>query len=270
MVDQFLRPGTLSEAVELKHMYGEKSLYFAGGTEINSTGRTGRKIHAISIESLGLDRIEKIKQELYIGSAATIQQLIDSKPVPAIIKTASYFMVNRNIRNMATAGGNIGANKSCSTLIPVLTALKALLRISSSGGESYTDIYEYINKSRDDLITNIIIPDQKHRITGVRRFSRTANDISILSTAVSFEKDRGAIKNPCIAIGGVSRHVVRLFKLEEILDGNSLPGKPEIETLVRKHINPTDDIRGSAGFKNYLAGIMIADCIHSSFNREEK
>ena len=44
---------------------------------------------------------------------------------------AALSMVNRNTRNRATLGGNLGADKSCSSLIPILIALGADGRASS-------------------------------------------------------------------------------------------------------------------------------------------
>ncbi len=269
MIDQFFKPTTVNEAIELKSRFKDTALFFAGGTEINSMDCSSQKNQAISIELLGLDRIEKKQQGLIIGCGVTLQQLIDSELIPVIIKTASNYMINRNIRNMATIGGNIGVNKSCSNFIPVLIALKAKLKIVSPRGERLIDIFEYINNTKNDLITQIIIPDQKQRRISIKRFTRTANDLSILSAAVSFTKNSEKLSDVCVAVGGVSKNVVRLTKLEETLNGSSLPDKQDLEARVRTLINPIDDIRGSAIFKSYLAGVMVADCIHSAFSGED-
>ncbi len=275
MIDQFFKPATVNEAIELKSRFKDKALFFAGGTEINSTNQSIQKMKAVSIELLGLDRIAKEQKGLMIGCTVTLQKLIDSEQVPEIIKTASKYMVNRNIRNMATIGGNIAANKSCSNLIPVLIVLKAQLKVVSSTGENLVDIFEYINNAKNDLIMQIIIPDQKQRRISIRRFARTANDLSILSAAVSFTintgntGNTGKISDPCVAVGGVSKNVVRLTKLEETLSGSSLPDKQGLEAQVGTEINPMDDTRGSAAFKRYLAGVMVADCIHSAFSGED-
>jgi putative selenate reductase FAD-binding subunit len=271
MIVQFFKPETVEEAVKIKNELKDQALYFAGGTEINSRLPEDVNKKAVCTELLGLDKINKTETEISIGSAVTMQDLINSGLVPEILKKASKYMVNRNIRNMATIGGNICTNKSCSTLIPVLIALNAKLKTAAPGGENITDVFKYSSGEKDDLITEIIIPVQNHRTTEINRFTRTSNDLSIINTAVSFEKSGKGLKETVIALGGVDKHVVRLTQTEEMLDSSSgLPEKKAIENEVIKSIKPIDDLRGSAGFKSYLAGVMVADCIYSAYEKEGK
>lgn len=270
MIDKFFKPVTIAEAVKLKDEFNNSAIYFAGGTEINQVDNSIQNKQAISIELLGLNKIEKKQQEIIIGSAVTLQQLIDSELIPEFIKTASKYMTNRNIRNMATIGGNIAVNRSCSNLIPILITLKAKLKISSQGGEKLLDIFDYINSKQDELIIHIIIPNQKQRAIALNRFTRSANDLAILNVAVGFTQKSKKISDICVAVGGIDKHVVRLWKLEETLNNNNLPSKEDLETLMQKQINPIDDIRGSAKFKTHLAVVMVSDCFYSAFNMEGK
>ncbi len=50
-----------------------------------------------------------------------------SKDLYEVLKKAAGFIASRNIRNMATLGGNIAANRPDSYIIPCLMALKAEL-----------------------------------------------------------------------------------------------------------------------------------------------
>ncbi|MGL1893437.1 MAG: FAD binding domain-containing protein [Spirochaetaceae bacterium] len=270
MIEQFFKATTISEAVKLKDKFKDTALFFAGGTEINSTDHNIQKKQAISLELLGLNKIEMKQQELIIGSAVTLQQLIDSEIVPISVKTASKYMTNRNIRNMATIGGNIGVNRSCSNLIPILISLKAKLKVSLPNGEKLIDIIDFINSTEDELILFIVIPNQKQRLTALDHFTRTANDIAILNVAVSFTKKSEKLSGIIVAVGGVDKHVVRLRGLEDILNGDNLPSKEDLEALIQKQINPIDDIRGSAKFKTHLTGVMVCDCFYSAYNLEGK
>ena len=270
MIETFYKPGSITEAVEIKGKHREDALYFAGGTQINSTATAVKNLKVISIELLGLDSIETKDKETIIGSAVTLQELIDSDLVPESLKIASRNVMNRNIRNMATIGGNIGSNKSCSSLIPVLVALNAKLKIAVTGKEKTLSIYDYISNQKDELLLNIILPEQNQKITALKQFTRTANDLAILNVAVSFSKESDIVTDLCIAVGGVSKNVIRLTKLENELNNNSLPSKENLEKLVQKQVNPIDDLRGSANYKRHLTGVLVSDSLYSAYNQEEK
>jgi probable selenate reductase FAD-binding subunit len=270
MITQFFKPETAEEAVKLKNKFKKNGVFYAGGTEINSLEFMYPQTQAICTGFPGMSRIEKSGSEIYIGASVTMQELIDSALIPEILKKASKYMVNRNIRNMATIGGNIGANRSYSNLIPSLIALKAHLKIFTTGGENITDIYKYTGSDEDDLITDIIIPDQSNRAVEAEQFTRTSNDLPVIGAAVSFEISGSVLKDVRIALGGVDRHIIRLIKVEEMLEGAGLPDKKTIEENVRKNISPRDNIRGSAEYKSYLAGAMTADCIYSAYKKECK
>jgi len=270
MIEKFFKPETITEAVELKDKFKNEALFFAGGTEINSADHPTEQKKVISTELLGLETINKSGKDIIIGSSVTMQELIDSELIPESLKTASKYMTNRNIRNMATIGGNIGVNRSCSILLPVLIALKAKLKVTSSSGEDLVNIYSYIEENRDDLILEVILPDSSDRLTDLNRFTRSSNDLAILNIGVSLIYKSEKIEDIIIAIGGVDKHVIRLTNVEEALNGRILPKKEELEELIKKQINPIDDIRGSVAFKTYLTGVMVTDCIYSAFDKEEK
>ena len=99
---------------------------------------------------------------------------------------------------------------------------------------------------------------------GIRKFSRTANDISIITAAVTFNIQNVKLSNVRVAVGGVGKHVVRLAELENKLEGNKLLAPTEIEDTVKNIVAPVKDIRGGVQFKNYMAGVLISDCIYNA------
>jgi putative selenate reductase FAD-binding subunit len=219
MIQEFFKPQTMAEAVELKEKLKDGAVFMAGGTDVNCTASKYEIEKVIGIEQLKLNRISKTDEALSIGAGVTIQELIDSPKIPDQLTIAAGHFVNRNIRNIATVGGNIAITISSKNL-----------------AKKY----------------------------GIRKFSRTANDISIITAAATFSIQHEKLSNVRVAVGGVSRHVVRLTELESKLDGNKLPARTEIEDTVKKTVSPLKDIRGGVQFKKYLAGVLISDCIYNA------
>ena len=263
MIQQFFKPQTMVEAVELKDKYRDEAVFMAGGTDVNCAHSKYEIEKVIGIEQLKLNRISKTDEALSIYAGVTIHELIDSPQVPDQLTIAAEHFVNRNIRNMATIGGSIASNNSISNLIPILVALDAELRLA--GSEPSVSVFDYITQEMSRLIESIRISSENlTKKYGLRKFSRTANDISIITAAVTFNIQHEKLSNVIIAVGGVSRHVVRLTELESKLEGNELPARTEIENTVKKTVSPLKDIRGGVQFKKYLAGVLVSDCIHNA------
>ena len=262
MIQQFFKPQTMAEAVALKDKHKDEAVFMAGGTDVNCRDTAGAVSMVIGIEQLKLNKISKSEEALSIGAGVTIQELIDSPKIPDQLTIAAAHFVNRNIRNIATIGGNIASNHTTSNLIPILIALDAELKLA--GSEPSVSVYDYVSREMGRLIERITISsDNLKKPYGLRRFSHTANDISIITTAVSFNIQQDKLSNVIIAVGGVSKHAVRLTELEKKLEGNQLPARPEIEDTVKKTVSPLKDIRGGIQFKKYLAGVLVSDCIYN-------
>jgi len=266
MIKEFFKPQTIAEAVELKEQFKDEAVFIAGGTGVNCLDSKYEIEKVIGIEQLELSEISKTHSELSIGAGVTIQELIDSPKIPDQLTTAARHFINRNIRNIATIGGNIAANKSTSNLIPILVALDAELKIG--GSATPVPVYKYVTQEMTLLIEDVIIPSGNlAKKYGLQKFSRSANDISIITAAITFNIQNEKLSNVRVAVGGVGKHVIRLTELENKLVGNKLLAPTEIEDTVKNIVAPVKDIRGGVQFKKYMAGVLISDCIHNAYDR---
>ena len=263
MIQEFFKPQTVAEAVTLKEKYRDEAVFMAGGTDVNCRDASSAVEKVIGIEQLALNAISETDKAVLIGAGVTIQDLIDSPKVPEQLSKAAGHFVNRNIRNMATIGGNIASNNSTSNLIPILVALDAELKLA--GSDTPVSVYEYITREMSRLIESIrILSENLEKPYGIRKFSHTANDISVIVAAVTLNIRNEIVSNVRVAAGGVSKHVMRLKELENKLEGNKLPAGTEIEDTVNKAVSPLKDIRGGVRFKKYLAGVLVSDCIYDA------
>ena len=269
MIQEFFKPQTIAEAVKIKEKFKEDAVFMAGGTDVNCRDSAYEIEKVIGIEQLKLNKISKTQKKLSIGAGVTIQELIDSPKIPEQLKTAAGHFVNRNIRNMATIGGNIASNHSTANLLPILVALDAELKIG--GSIEMVPVYEYVSQGMSRLIEGIMTSSKSlAKKYGLRKFSHTANDVSIITVAVTFNIQNEKLSDVRVAVGGVSKHVVRLTELENELESNTLPATREIEDTVKKIVAPVEDIRGGIDFKKYVAGVLVSDCIHSAHDRGER
>ncbi|MBP7653027.1 FAD binding domain-containing protein [Candidatus Dependentiae bacterium] len=265
MILEFYKPQSIEEAVKFKNSSNQKNYFIGGGTELNSLIFRNSDFNVISIENLGFDKLIAKNDYIEIGSSVTIQNLIESEISPLLLKSAAKQIVNRNIRNIATIGGNIGSNKSCSNLLPGLICLDANLTIATASGKSDIPVLEYISKEINDLIIKINVPKKNlNRKFALKNYTRNSTDISIITSSVSLFLKNEVIESPIIAVGGVGKHIIRLTSIENLISQKKLPEKSEIENEIKKCINPISDFRGSSEFKKHIAAVFTADCLYKS------
>lgn len=276
MINEFYKPNDLEEAVKLRQN-NEKCAYISGGTEINSSGwRCGYNTDGvvntlISTVQLPLRQIEKNDSCLSIGANITIQEIIEHNDTPALLKESASQFANRNIRNIATIGGNIASNKSCSNLIPALLVLDANVVVVNESEKKSVSLLEYISQQNHrDLIISIEIPVECYsRLFSTRKYSRTVNDISIISVAVTFKQNNNNFEKPLFAVGGVAPTVIRLTELEKKLDGVMIPERDVLENMIKTYLTPKSDIRGTADFKRHVAAALLSRSIYDAAGRND-
>jgi len=139
MIQEFLIATDTEDALRLKRNK-VKSVWYAGGTEINRLNSTVDANCAISLAKLGLDTITDEGSFLRIGSMVTLQQLVASPLVPRWLKEAALTCGSFTRRNMATIGGNLALMSDHSYLAPALLASRCrLLTANLTEGGAYSE-----------------------------------------------------------------------------------------------------------------------------------
>ena len=256
MIHDFFKPASVEEALSLKNTHIE-SLYLGGGTEINYAGSSQKNECAISLEKLDLNTIRQDGTGLILGASVTLQELIDSSLVPEELQNAARHMYFRNIRNMATLGGNIGANRTDSALIPCLIALAAELHTAEDGRVS---VEEYLSGDNQALILSVCIPGLKGKCR-VKKISKSSGSPSIVTVAVRIDGSWGKIRDAVIAVGGLAPKVIRLSSIEEELKSGMLTEKDDLQNAISDTVSPQTDVLGSVSYKKYICGVTVADCV---------
>lgn len=280
MVKTYFRPKNAREALDL--LAREKNaVLLAGGTYLMTSQFAERPMAAIAISGIAPRGIERRGDTIAIGAGATFQDIVDSALLPEALRRAALGMADRNIRNRATAGGNIGADKSCASLVPFFLAAEArydrfeaqpisaadwqqTAHQAAGGAATQTGPAEDegpLSAAGRGFIARIEFEAPPARRFAYGKYSRTSCDLALLTCAVSAEMEGPAPRNLRIAMGGLSPHARRFPELETLFEGRGLPSKAEIEATAAPLFSPMDDFRGSASFKRLRAAVLLADAL---------
>jgi len=309
MITRFVRPASAQEALRIQKETAN-AVFIAGGTHLLSSAFRDRPMAAVSVEGLLPREIRASAELLSIGALATLQELVDSGaadgvgesvaapgggsaaaaafpsaargaspaaetagPELALLRDAASSMGSRNLRNRATVGGNVAANKASACLAPALLALDA--RLLLAGGTRRT-VADYL-AAPGALIEAVEVPLVRGRAAAYRRWARTESDISGVAVAVTLRLSEGVAAEVRIAATGVRAQTVgsaaaasglaaapgaaRLTAVEALFEGRSLPTRTEIERAVLPLLDAAGDIRASAAYRRLRAAQLIADAL---------
>jgi len=257
MIQNYYKASDEADALALKRSH-PRALFLAGGTQINRESLYWKMPESvIDIRDALSKTIVNKGREVVIGAMATLQDVADNKAVPSALRDAAMFIPTRSIRNQASIGGNIGAARSDSYIIPTLIVLSAILSTS----QDRLQIEEYLDQGSSELIYDIHIPKLPLSVVAVKE-SRSHIAPPVVSAAVSLRRSDSKSLSARIALGCVASKILRLREVERGLESNDLRTREDIERAVKIAIKPKSDILGSAEYKAYINSVVVADAVY--------
>jgi carbon-monoxide dehydrogenase medium subunit len=285
MVQEYLRPRSIEEAISFYKRFGEKARYIAGGTDLmlKIMDRQLNPAYLISLKCIpGLDQIEYESGELRIGALTTHRKLELS---PVIQK---YFPVLRDavenigsvqVRNVATIGGNIvNAAPSADGATPLIV-LMAKVRMIGVKGSRTIDLEDFFVGpgqtllEHGEILYEFIIPKLQPRTAAAywKHTRRAAMELPILSVAVSISlaEDMQTCVEARIGLGVMAPTPVRAKNAEKLLKGKKLDeqvlkyaGKAAAEES-----RPRDTARGEAWYRREVVEVLIPRVVNICVKR---
>lgn len=243
MITAYHRPTTLEEALSLLSQPNRVPL---GGGTLLSHG-TSDPVEVVDLQALGLDQIARKGNDLEIGAAATLQDLVESGDCPAALKAALRLEAPLNVRNGATAAGTLVAADGRSPFATCLLALDAKL-VLHSGKQQITGIGEYLSLRPRGLITAVMIP--LNSSLSFEQVARTPSDKPIVSVAAA-KWPSGRTR---MAVGGFGRSP------SLAMDGTEFEG---LESAARNACHESGDEFASAEYRMEAAATLAKRCLES-------
>ncbi len=269
MIEHFHRPRTVREALSIMRKFPGRAAFLAGGTYLNSSDSGLSPEHCVSLADLPLDRVEPKPGLVAIGALCTLERLIEDRRVPRALQRAIAQVMSRNIRNAATLGGHLASDLPYSDVIPMLVALEAKVALAGPRGVRTMPVAEYVQAPPAGLITRILVPrpDRRRRAACVNARG-SANGRSTVSVAVSLTLAKDVVRDPIVAVGGVTPRVVRLAAVEARLAGRPLPAPEELPARVSRAVRPGASPFASPTFRKYQAGVVVAQALAAACRQE--
>lgn len=266
---------SLGEVFEIIKSLEGAVKFAAGGSDLVVGIKKGGARYSDLIDLSRIPELRKLEfgnKGAVIGSAVPLSDIEDhpetSMMLPALAE-ALGLMASRQVKSIATLGGNIGNASPVADTVPVLWAMGAELIVASSSGErrvaldSFYKGYKKIDLMPGEVIREIFIPKMAagSAVSFEKISKRRHLDIAGANSALVVKKsaDGLRIESARLVIGGCGPVVIEAVSATACMAGKEpsadLAAKAAKEAAVE--IRPISDARGSADYRHALVEAMI-------------
>ena len=247
-IREYARPATLEEAWQLNQKKANRVL---GGMiwlkmENINVGT------AIDLSGLGLDTIEETEGSFSIGAMVTLRQLEEHAGLAAYthgaVKEALRHIVGVQLRNLATVGGSIYSRFGFSDVLTLFMAMDCSVELYKGG---IISLQEYAERPYDrDILVGVLVPKENARFV-YQSVRNSQTDFPVLTCAAA--KTAGGFR---VAIGARPGKAV-LYTLQPNAAETPELTAARFAAEVRANIRTESNMRGSAEYRNHLAGVLV-------------
>lgn len=232
-VEEYWRPGTIDEALEL--LAANQSKVLSGGTDL-VLDLQKKELPGRIVDIGGLRELQQIREtedKIFMGSGVTFTQVERSSIIQRSCRAlaeAAGLVGSPQIRNQGTIGGNIANASPAADTVPPIVAMDGEALVASTRGErvvKVTDLLKGMGKTDlapDELILEISfhkIPNFKSAFAKLGR--RNALAISRISAALGVSIDeKGVVREARAALGAVAPNPFRSGVIENALLGKKI------------------------------------------------
>jgi len=239
----------------------------AGATDLFVVGNISRTYFKNYLDITFIPELSKIefdKQKLIIGAATTLEAIRTSslvkKHLPILVSVVSQ-MASKQIRNIASIGGNIGNASPVGDCATSLIGLNARLILFGQDGQREVSIDQFYKGYKETVLKNhefikeVVIPIQDKGFYSFEKSSkRKTLDISSVCSFCYIEHKSGMMNVSRFAFGGVAPYPKLALSIALELRNKNIENI-EIEKIARQvenEFSPISDIRGSVDYRQIL------------------
>jgi carbon-monoxide dehydrogenase medium subunit len=206
---------------------------------------------------------------LRLGALASIND-VERHPLVRerypVLAEACHVVANIRIRNLATIGGNLAHADYQSDPPAALIALGAALEIEGPAGAREVALADFLLGAYEtalkpsELVRAVLLPAPVEGWIGayLKFTTRSSEDRPAVGMTALLQVDGDRCADVRLVVGAVSTVPLRLVAAEDALRGK-VPSAglfAEVGRLVEQTVEAIDDLRGSARYKQRVAGVL--------------
>ncbi|MDQ6779708.1 MAG: FAD binding domain-containing protein [Candidatus Eremiobacteraeota bacterium] len=275
----YFEPNFVDEALVLLDRFGTGARLLAGGTRLGPALRGGSDETSALINLKRIDAMQGIEPaaaHLRIGALTTAAQLARDPHVrkhARVLADAAASLGARQLRSVATLGGNVCCGDPLSDLSAALLACDARCEVATlSEGPALVALEQLVARSAPlaagELLTAVEIPVVADaRFSYQKMLTRRAFELAVVAVAVRLTLQGDRIADARIALAGAGEVTLRALNAEAALRAAAptaamISGAARIAAIA--DARPQDDARASARYRRQLVDVLTQRALHAA------
>lgn len=279
---QYFEPNFVNEALVVLERFGPRAKALAGGTRLGPSLRedAGDVIALVNLKriaSLSATSIENGR--LRIGALVTAAELAHSQSVAAaapLLSNAAASMGSRQLRTLASIGGNICSGDAASDLTTALLASDASCVLAAlNHGERRLPLSDVLVPggticAPGELLVAIEIPRNDGRTAYEKMTTRRGFEMALVAAAVTIAIQDAGTRSVRIALAGAGSTCLRAANAERIAasvppDGDGREWAERVGAVAaERDAAPESDERASAAYRRHLVAVLTARALQTA------
>jgi carbon-monoxide dehydrogenase medium subunit len=263
-------PTTVEEALQLLSSSGDDVKILAGGQSLIPVLRLRLAAPEVMIDLGRIPELRGISEDgeaLVIGAMTPHSEVAISALVrqhATVVAEAAETVADPQVRHRGTFGGALAHADPAGDLPAPVLALDAEMVIAGPGGRRTVpaaDFFEGLFATaigEDEILTQVRMP--KHTGWGghYEKFTRVAQQWSIVAVAAAVRAEGGSIAEAKVALTNMGAVPIRATAVEQALQGQ--PATAQAVAIAcaaaAQGTDPPTDLNGDADYRRHLAGVL--------------
>lgn len=274
----YVAPESVADAIAALTSGAEEVKVLAGGQSLIPVLRLRLAAPTLIVDLGRVDELTGVRDDgdaIVIGAMTTHHEIATNALVAehaALLAKAAETVADPQVRHRGTFGGALAHADPAGDLPAPALALDAQLVIVGPGGErtvAAADFFEDIFTTalgEDELLTQIRVP--KHTGWGAHyeKFTRVAQQWSIVAVAAAVRADGGAIAEAKVALTNMGSTALRAAGVEEALVGQPATAEAIKAAAARaaEGTSPPSDTNGDADYRRHLATVLTGRAVQAA------
>lgn len=276
----YTAPDTLDEALAALSDAGDDGKVLAGGQSLIPVLKLRMAAPAMVVDLGRIGALRGVRDDggvLAIG-AMTSHHTVETDPLVAryagLLAKATRTVADPQVRHRGTFGGAlVHADPAGDLPAPALALDAEFVIVGPSGTRTVAaaDFFAGMFTTAvgdDEILTEVRVPKKDGWRTHYEKFTRTAQQWSIVGVAVALRIDGGAIADARVALTNMGSVPLRARAVEHALVGCGVTGTAdddraiaEATASVADGTTPPDDVNGDAEYRRHLATVLTRKAV---------
>jgi CO/xanthine dehydrogenase FAD-binding subunit len=283
----YVRPGTLDEAVGLLAEHGDKARILAGGTDLLVHLRGGALQPDLVVDCKRIPELNELSYSpgsgLTMGAAVPCYRVYQEKEIsaayPGVIDAAAL-IGGIQIQGRASFGGNLCNAVPSADSIPAMIAHSVSCKIAGPNGTREVPVEDFCTAPRknvlesNEMLVSLHFPSPPSGFGAryLRFIPRNEMDIAVAGAGVSVQLANGTVKAARVSLAAVAPTPLVVDEAAAALEGKE-PTAENIQAAAeaaREAARPINDMRGTIEFRTQLCEVLTRRALTTAVERAKE